>query len=69
MILVHCLKCTYHDEATIDGEAVSRCRKENCLSMYSDCVADAAMSQFIEDNRVPVLEPRATALELCYPII
>jgi hypothetical protein len=69
MILVHCLKCGYHEESTTEGEAVSRCRKENCLSMYSDCVANAAMSQFIEGNRLPALERGETALELCYPSI
>jgi len=69
MVLVHCLKCRYHESLTTEGEAVSRCRKENCLSVYSDCVANAAMSQFIEGNRLPALERGETALELCYPSI
>ena len=69
MILVHCVKCGFHEEVVIDRGVFSRCRKENCLSMYSDCVADAAMSQFIEGNRLPALERGETALELCYPTI
>ena len=69
MVLAHCLKCRYHKILTTEGEAVSRCRKENCLSVYSHCVANAAMSQFIEGNRLPALERGETALELCYPSI
>ena len=67
MILIHCLKCRYHEEARVDGVSHSRCRKENCLSMYSDCVANVAMQQFIQHNRVTPLERTETALELCYP--
>jgi hypothetical protein len=69
MILVHCIKCGFHEEVTIDDGTFSRCRKENCLSIYSDCVAGAAMSQFIEGNRLAVLDRGETALELCYPTI
>ena len=67
MILIHCLKCRYHEEVRFDGVTCSRCRKENCLSMYSDCVANAAMTQFIHRNRMAPLDRTETALELCYP--
>jgi hypothetical protein len=67
MILIHCLKCRYHEEGKVNGASHSRCRKENCLSIYSDCVASAAMKQFIEQNRLVHLDRTETALELCYP--
>jgi len=67
MILIHCLKCGYHDEVNVDGVSYSRCVKENCLSMYSHCVANAAMEQFIHQNRLAPLDKTETALELCYP--
>ena len=69
MILIHCLKCRYHEEVRLDGVTSSRCRKENCLSMYSDCVANAAMTHFIHRNRMAPLDRRETALELCYSTI
>ena len=67
MILIHCMKCGYHEEVEVDGVSYSRCRKENCLSIYSDCVANAAMRQFIDQNRITPLDRTETALELCYP--
>ncbi|HVO84640.1 MAG TPA: hypothetical protein VMU60_09455 [Syntrophobacteria bacterium] len=67
MVLIHCMKCRYHEEVKLDGSPSSRCRKENCLSMYSDCVANAAMQQFIDQNRITALDRAETALELCYP--
>jgi hypothetical protein len=53
----------------MDGVSYSRCGKENCLSMYSDCIANAAMKQFIHRNRLAPLDRTETALELCYPKI
>jgi hypothetical protein len=35
--------------------------------MYSDCVASAAMEQFIHQNRFAPFDKTETALELCYP--
>jgi len=67
MILIHCLKCRSHEEVKVDGVSYSRCGKENCLSMYSDCVANAAMKQFIHRNRLASLDRTETALKLCYP--
>lgn len=69
MILVHCLKCRYHEEVRLDGMSFSRCKKENCLSVYSDCITNAAMRQFIHQNKMAPLERTETALELCYPTI
>jgi hypothetical protein len=69
MILIHCLKCRYHEGVKVDEGSYSRCRKENCLSIYSDCVATAAMEQFIHQNTLAPLDRTETALELCYPTI
>jgi hypothetical protein len=69
MILIHCLKCRYHEEVRVDGASHSRCRKENCLCIYSDCVANAAMKQFIDQNRITPLDRTETALEFCHPTI
>jgi hypothetical protein len=67
MILIHCVKCRYHEEVNVSGASDSRCRKENCLSKYSDCITNAAMKQFIDRNRLASLDRPETALDLCYP--
>ncbi len=69
MILIHCVKCRYHEEVKVNGASDSRCRKENCLSMYSHCITKAAMKQFIDRNRLVPLDRTETALDLCYPTI
>jgi hypothetical protein len=69
MRLNHCLKCKSHQEVTIDGKPFSRCTKENCLSIYSDCISEVAMSRFLERNRLSPPGKTDSALELCYPAV
>ena len=69
MRLNHCVRCKCHQEVTIDGTPFSRCTKENCLSIYAHCIAEAAMSNFLEQNRLSHCGKTDSALELCYPLI
>jgi hypothetical protein len=68
MILTHCLKCEYHSEAEIDDELHSKCDKENCLSVYSNCVWVAAVRKFVSQNKVDRTKEASSALEICYPL-
>ena len=67
MRLKYCLQCKSREEVRIDGKPFSRCTKENCLSIYSDCINEVAMSRFLEHNRLSPLRKTDSALELCYP--
>ena len=69
MRLNHCLQCKFHEELKIDGTSFSRCTKENCLSIYSDCITAVAMVRFLEQNRLSHLKKTDSALEVCYPTI
>ena len=67
MILTHCLKCEYHSEAKIDDELHSKCDKENCLSVYSNCIRAAAVKKFVSKNKPDRTEEQSSALDICYP--
>jgi hypothetical protein len=68
MILVCCSICEYHEKVEIDCKLYSKCQKENCLSMYSNCVRDAAVKKFISENTLDQTEELSSALEICYPL-
>ena len=68
MILRYCLECEYHEKISLDGNEHSRCHKENCLSLYSDCVINAAIRKFVGDNEFDILKKPKSALETCYPL-
>ena len=69
MILTHCLKCEYHSEAKIDDELHSKCNNENCLSIYSNCIRNAALNEFVSQNKVDRTEEHSFALEICNPLV
>jgi hypothetical protein len=68
MILACCSTCEYHEKVEIDRTQYSKCQKENCLSMYSNCVTHAAVKRFISQNTLDHTEEPASALEICYPL-
>ncbi|MBW1982808.1 MAG: hypothetical protein JRJ12_16510 [Deltaproteobacteria bacterium] len=66
MILEYCKKCEHHETVELDSRPHSRCLKENCLSIYTKCVADAAVQQFIAHDTGKKKPPPRSALEICY---
>jgi hypothetical protein len=47
MLLQSCLHCEFHELKEDNGKNVSYCRKENCWSRYSKCVAMRALDRFL----------------------
>ena len=68
MILAHCLKCGFHEKVEMDQKLYSKCGKENCLAMYSNCVRVTAVNKFVSDNDLDKAKNRSSALEICYPL-
>ena len=68
MILAHCLQCEFHEKTEIENRIYSKCNKENCLAMYSNCVRVTAVNKFVSENRLKTFKDRASALEICYPL-
>jgi hypothetical protein len=68
MILTYCIKCEFHERVDIDNKLYSKCGKENCLSIYSNCVRETAIKKFILENNPDNFEDRSSALEICYPL-
>ena len=68
-ILTYCIKCEFHERVDIDNKLYSKCGKENCLSIYSNCISVAAIKKFILENDMANIKDRSSALELCYPVV
>ena len=68
MILTCCSTCEYHEKVEIDHTLYSKCQKENCLSMYSNCVTNLAVKRFVSQNTSDRTEEPSSALEICYPL-
>ena len=68
MILAHCIKCEFHEKIDIDQKLFSKCNKENCLAMYSNCVRVTAVNKFVCENDLDKVKDQSSALEICYPI-
>ena len=69
MLLVYCSKCEHHEKVELNHKSHSRCLKENCLSIYSNCLTQAAVKKFIADNNFDDRKMRDSALEMCYPLL
>ena len=67
MIIAYCSSCKHHDKVGIDNELHSKCYKENCLSIYSNCIKAIAVDMFISQNDLNAKERPSSALEICYP--
>ena len=68
MILAYCVKCDFHEKVDIDQMPYSKCGKENCLAMYSNCVRVTAVNKFVSDNDLDKNKGGSSALEICYPL-
>jgi hypothetical protein len=68
MILAHCLKCEFHEGVEIDQKMHSKCNKENCLAMYSNCVRVIAVNKFVSENDLDNTKDHSSALDICYPL-
>jgi hypothetical protein len=68
MILACCTTCEYHEKVKIDYTPYSKCQKENCLSIYSNCVTNRAVQRFVAQNALDNTEEPSSALEICYPL-
>jgi hypothetical protein len=68
MVLAHCIKCEFHEKIDIDQKLFSKCNKENCLAMYSNCVRVTAVNKFVCENDLDNVKGQSSALEICYPI-
>jgi len=69
MILGYCVQCEFHEKVAIDGKVYSKCGKENCLSMYSNCLRVTAINKFILENDLDTRKDQSSALEICYPTV
>ena len=68
MILACCAICEHHEKVEIDCKLHSKCQKENCLSMYSNCVTHTAVKKFVSQNTLEQKDEPSSALEICYPL-
>jgi len=52
MLLKSCSNCKFHEiKQNGNGEGkISYCARENCYSQYSKCLANKALSQFLEQE-------------------
>jgi hypothetical protein len=66
MILSYCQRCKQHEIVQIEDLKYSKCLKEKCLSVYTKCVADEAVKQFLQRDRHSAARKAETALEICY---
>ena len=69
MILSYCSLCEYHQIVEVRKHEQSTCKKENCLSIYTKCLSDEAVKQFLHRNRQRVTKRRDSALEICYETV
>ncbi|HDM76503.1 MAG TPA: hypothetical protein ENG51_08540 [Deltaproteobacteria bacterium] len=66
MVLKVCMNCPFHEiTQNVDNQSVSFCGKENCYSVYSRCIGQKALEDFLRKNGVP-MGLRRSALDLCY---
>ena len=69
MIVAYCSRCEHHERVEMDSELHSKCSKENCLSIYSNCIRVIAVNKFISQNNLSCKEKPLSALEICYPAV
>jgi hypothetical protein len=61
MIIKSCLNCEFHDVKLEFKEELSYCRRENCWSQYSKCVAIRALNQFLKQESCDCAGPLSTS--------
>jgi hypothetical protein len=48
MVIKSCVHCKQHEIGLEGKEQMSYCRKENCWSQFSKCLAKEALRRFLE---------------------
>jgi hypothetical protein len=66
MILSYCRGCEQHEIVQVEDFNYSKCLKEKCLSVYTRCVADEAVKQFLQRDKLNAAKRAESALEICY---
>ncbi len=51
MLIKSCFQCQFHEIKPEENEQMSYCQKENCWSRFSKCVANKALSRYLEQER------------------
>ena len=65
MLLNYCQGCRYHEIEIIDADEQSKCTKENCLAVFTKCVTEEAVRQFLQNDRLNMTEIASSAPEIC----
>jgi hypothetical protein len=50
MLVKSCLSCRYHEITDECDEQTSHCKKENCYSRYTKCIAQKALTIFLKNE-------------------
>jgi len=50
MLIKSCFNCEFHNSRKAEEDLKSHCRKENCWSEFSKCVAQKALKRFLEQE-------------------
>ena len=52
MLLRTCTECQFHEAKKDDASRKSFCKKENCWSQYTKCIAHKARDYFLKQDRI-----------------
>lgn len=66
MLIRLCFQCKHHEIRKDGIREMSHCRKENCWSRYSKCIAAKALARFLEQECQDAGRP-FSALSFVYP--
>lgn len=66
MLIKTCHDCRYHEVKQEQEDQMSYCSRENCWSEYSKCIANRALSRFLEQETSENHRP-FTAIGSMYP--
>jgi hypothetical protein len=66
MLVSYCRECKYHEISDVEGDEHSKCNKENCLSVYTKCLTEEAVKQFLQRDKLDLGRVAESALEICY---
>ena len=69
MLLSYCRGCEYHEIIEKRGYKYSKCNKENCLSVYTKCLTEEAVRQFLLRDKEQGTVKSHPALEICYEAV
>jgi hypothetical protein len=50
MVMRSCFHCEFHEVKQEENEQMSHCQKDNCWSRFSKCVANKALSRYLEQK-------------------